>query len=137
MLIFRFPYATMIGALTGVTAIIPILGAYISGTVGFILILMHSPLQALLFVLFIVITQQIEGNLIYPRVVGSSIGLPGLWVLVAVTIGGGVMGIAGMLLAVPTASALYRMLKDHVKYRNSIKESRIQTSEDFLIEHQN
>lgn len=137
MLIFRFPYATMIGALTGVTAIIPILGAYISGTVGFILILMHSPLQALLFVLFIVITQQIEGNIIYPRVVGNSIGLPGLWVLVAVTIGGGVMGVAGMLLAVPTASALYRMLKDHVNYRNNIKSNQIKTSEDFLIEHQN
>lgn len=136
MLIFRFPYATMIGALTGVTAIIPILGAYLSGGVGFILILMHSPIQALLFIVFIVVTQQIEGNLIYPRVVGSSIGLPGLWVLVAVTIGGGVMGVSGMLLAVPTASALYRMLKDHVRYRNEVKQSqsRIQTSEDVLIQ---
>ncbi len=131
MLIFQFPYATMIGALTGVTAIIPILGAYLSGAVGFLLILMNSPIQALFFIIFIVVVQQIEGNLIYPRVVGSSIGLPGLWVLIAVTIGGGVGGIGGMLVAVPLASALYRMLKDDVKKRHDIQNTRHQTTEEY------
>ncbi len=131
MLIFQFPYATMIGALTGVTAIIPILGAYLSGAVGFLLILMNSPVQALLFIVFIVVVQQIEGNLIYPRVVGNSIGLPGLWVLIAVTIGGGVWGIPGMLVAVPLASAFYRMLKDDVKKRTEISDQRIESTDEY------
>lgn len=117
MWIFQFPYASMIGALTGVTALIPVLGAYISGAIGFLLILVDSPIQAFAFILFIIIVQQLEGNLIYPRVVGGSIGLPGLWVLVSITIGGGLLGIWGMLLAVPLASTLYKLLKNDVKYR--------------------
>lgn len=117
MWIFRFPYAGMVGALTGVTAFIPILGAYLSGAVGFILILVQSPVQAIGFIIFIVIVQQIEGNIFYPKVVGKSIGLPSLWVLVGVTIGGGFWGIWGMLLGVPVASALYRLLKDSVRAR--------------------
>ncbi|MEG9284502.1 AI-2E family transporter [Aerococcus urinae] len=119
MWIFGFPYASMIGVLTGVTAIIPLLGAYISGGLGFLLILMHSPIQALLFVVFIVVVQQIEGNLIYPKVVGNSLGLPGMWVLIAVTVGGGLMGVAGMLIGVPIASAGYRLLKFDVNYREA------------------
>ncbi|WP_195866559.1 AI-2E family transporter [Aerococcus urinae] len=119
MWIFGFPYASMIGVLTGVTAIIPLLGAYISGGLGFLLILMHSPVQALLFVVFIVVVQQIEGNLIYPKVVGNSLGLPGMWVLIAVTVGGGLMGVAGMLIGVPIASAGYRLLKFDVNYRET------------------
>ncbi|MDK6727875.1 AI-2E family transporter [Aerococcus loyolae] len=123
MWIFGFPYASMIGVLTGVTAIIPLLGAYISGGLGFLLILMHSPVQALLFVVFIVVVQQIEGNLIYPKVVGNSLGLPGMWVLIAVTVGGGLMGVAGMLIGVPVASAGYRLLKFDVNYREAKAQS--------------
>ncbi|MDK6372140.1 AI-2E family transporter [Aerococcus urinae] len=126
MWIFGFPYASMIGVLTGVTAIIPLLGAYISGGLGFLLILMHSPIQALLFVVFIVVVQQIEGNLIYPKVVGNSLGLPGMWVLIAVTVGGGLMGVAGMLIGVPIASAGYRLLKFDVNYR----EAKAKSSDD-------
>lgn len=118
MLLFQFPYAVMIGAFIGFTALIPIAGAYIGAAVGAIMILTVSPLQALQFLLFIVVLQQLEGNLIYPRVVGQSIGLPGIWVLTAITIGGGVLGVGGMLLAVPIFAAAYRMIKDDVARRN-------------------
>ncbi len=118
MLIFGFPYATMIGAFIGFTALIPVAGAYIGAVVGAFMILTVSPVKALLFVLFIVVLQQVEGNLVYPRVVGSSIGLPGIWVLTAVTVGGGIMGIGGMLLGVPIAAACYQMLRADVKKRN-------------------
>lgn len=112
MSILRLPYAMMIGTLIGFTALIPVAGAYIGAGVGAFMILTVSPVQALIFLLFIVVLQQLEGNLIYPKVVGSSIGLPGVWVLAAVTIGGGVMGISGMLLGVPTAAALYRLIRN-------------------------
>ena len=115
MTIFKFPYATMIGALIAFTALIPVAGAYIGAGVGAFMILTVSPMQALLFLIFIVVLQQLEGNLIYPRVVGSSIGLPGIWVLAAVTIGGGIMGVVGMLVGVPLAAALYRILRDDLK----------------------
>ena len=118
MLLFRFPYATMVGTLIGFTALIPVAGAYIGAGVGAFMIFTVSPLQALLFLLFIVILQQLEGNLIYPKVVGSSIGLPGIWVLAAVTVGGGLMGILGMLLAVPLTAALYQILRADVLRRN-------------------
>ena len=110
MWIFQFPYATMIGALIGFTALIPVAGAYIGGAIGTIMIMTESPFQALLFVVFLVVLQQIEGNLIYPKVVGESIGLPGIWVLTAVTIGGGVMGITGMLIGVPLVAAIYKLV---------------------------
>ena len=119
MWIFRFPYAMMIGVLIGFTALIPIAGAYIGAGVGAFMILTESPLKSLLFLVFIVILQQLEGNLIYPRVVGSSIGLPGIWVLAAITIGGGLMGIPGMLLAVPIMATLYRLLRDDMHKRNT------------------
>ncbi len=112
MLALQLPYATMIGALIAFTALIPVAGAYIGGAVGFLMILSVSPVKALVFIIFLVILQQLEGNLIYPRVVGSSLGLPALWVLAAVTVGGGIMGILGMLLGVPVAAALYRLLKE-------------------------
>lgn len=118
MLIFQFPYAVMIGVFIGFTALIPIAGAYIGAAVGVIMILTVSPLQAMQFLIFIVILQQIEGNLIYPRVVGQSIGLPGIWVLTAITIGGGVLGVGGMLLAVPLFAAAYRLLKEDIDRRN-------------------
>lgn len=114
MLIFRFPYATMIGALIGFTALIPVAGAYIGGALGAFMILTESPMKALLFIIFLVVLQQLEGNLVYPRVVGASIGLPGIWVLAAVTIGGGIAGITGMLLGVPIAAAAYRLLREDV-----------------------
>ena len=112
--LLRLPYATMIGALVGFTALIPVAGAYIGAGVGAFMILTVDPVQALIFLVFLVILQQLEGNLIYPRVVGSSLGLPGIWVLAAVTVGGGIMGIGGMLLGVPLAAAAYRMLRDDV-----------------------
>lgn len=118
MLIFGFPYATMIGAFIGFTALIPVAGAYIGAAVGAFMILTVSPVKALLFLLFIVVLQQLEGNLVYPRVVGSSIGLPGIWVLTAVTVGGGVLGIGGMLLGVPIAAACYQMLRADVRRRS-------------------
>ncbi len=114
MLIFRFPYAVMIGTLVGATALLPIVGAYIGACVGFIMIVTVNPIQAFAFIIFIIVLQQLEGNLIYPRVVGSSIGLPGIWVLAAVTAGGGLWGIGGMLIAVPTAAAIYKLIKKDV-----------------------
>ena len=110
MWILRFPYAAMTGAVVGVTALIPIVGAYIGAAVGAFMIFTQDPLKALFFLIFLVVLQQLEGNLIYPRVVGSSVGLPGIWVLAAVTVGGGAMGILGMLLAVPLAATVYQLL---------------------------
>jgi len=115
MLIFGFPYALMIGALVAFTALIPVAGAYIGAGVGAFMILTESPIQALLFLLFILVLQQLEGNIIYPKVVGTSMGLPGIWVLAAVTIGGGIFGVLGMLLGVPIAAAVYRIVGDDVK----------------------
>ena len=114
MALLKLPYATMIGALIAFTALIPVAGAYIGAGVGAFMILTVDPVKALIFLVFLVILQQLEGNLIYPRVVGSSMGLPGIWVLAAVTVGGGLMGIAGMLLGVPLAAAAYRILRDDV-----------------------
>lgn len=115
MLLLRIPYATMIGAVVAFTALIPVAGAYIGAGVGAFMIFTVAPIKALVFLAFIVILQQLEGNLIYPRVVGSSLGLPAIWVLAAVTIGGGIMGIAGMLLCVPLAAVIYRLLREDVK----------------------
>lgn len=117
MAVLRMPYAVMTGAVVGVTALIPVVGAYIGAAVGAFMVFTVNPLQAVLFVVFLVILQQLEGNLIYPRVVGASIGLPGLWVLAAVTIGGGVLGIGGMLLGVPLAAAAYRLFGEAVNKR--------------------
>lgn len=114
MLLLRLPYATMIGALIAFTALVPIAGAYIGAGLGAIMILSVSPIKALVFLILIIVLQQLEGNLIYPKVVGASIGLPGIWVLAAVAIGGGIYGILGMLLGVPLAAALYRIIRDDV-----------------------
>ena len=112
MLILGLPYAAMIGALIALTALIPIAGAYIGALVGAFLIFMESPFEAFIFLIFIIVLQQLEGNLIYPKVVGTSIGLPGILVLAAVTIGGGVMGVGGMLLFVPMVAAVYRIIRN-------------------------
>lgn len=121
MLIFRFPYAMMIGTLVGFTALIPIAGSYIGAIVGAIMILTVSPLKSLLFILFIIVLQQIEGNLIYPKVIGKSIGLPSLWVLAAITVGGSLMGVMGMLAGVPVIASLYRLLKENMDMRDSAR----------------
>ncbi len=123
MWIFGFPYASMIGALVAFTALIPIAGAYIGAIVGAFMILTVSPMQALLFLVYIIVLQQLEGNLIYPRVVGTSLGLPGIWVLAAVTIGGGTMGILGMLLGVPLCATAYRLLKESVNQTSPLHAS--------------
>ena len=114
MLILRLPYALMIGALVGVLALIPIAGAYIAAAIGAIMIFSVSPVKAVIFLIFLVILQQIEGNLIYPHTVGSTLQLPGIWVLAAVLIGGGVMGIPGMMISVPLMATAYQLLKQWV-----------------------
>lgn len=118
MSIFRFPYAVMIGTLVGATALIPVIGAYLGAIVGAVMVLTQgSLLQAFLFLVFIVVLQQLEGNIIYPKVVGSSVGLPGIWVLAAVTIGASLNGVLGMLIGVPLAAALYRLLGEDSRKR--------------------
>ena len=117
MLIFRFPYAPMVGTFVGATALIPVVGAYLGAVVGFIMILTVSPIKAVLFIVFIIALQQLEGNLIYPKVVGSSIGLPGMWVLAAVTVGGGISGIGGMLIGVPLTATVYKLIRSDVNKR--------------------
>lgn len=110
MLILRLPYAMMIGTLVGFTALVPIVGAYIGAVVGCFMIFTVSPIKALVFLIFILVLQQFEGNVVYPRVVGSSLGLPAVWVLTAVTVGGGMLGIGGMMLGVPITAAVYRLI---------------------------
>ena len=117
MTLLGFPYAAMIGALVGVTALIPVAGAYIGAGVGAFMILSVSAEKALWFLVYIVVLQQLEGNLIYPRVVGSSIGLPGIFVLAAVTVGGAMFGVLGMLLGVPLTAALYQAVRDDLDRR--------------------
>lgn len=119
MLILRLPYAPMISALVGVTALIPIVGAFIGTIVGAFLILTVSPFKAFIFVVFLLILQQLEGNLIYPRVMGARINLPAIWVFAAVTIGGNLAGPVGMLLGVPAASAAYELLKEATTKREA------------------
>lgn len=115
MLILRLPYAAMIGTVICVTAFIPVVGGLIGGGVGAFLILMESPSKALVFLIFLILLQNFEGDVIYPKVVGSSMGLPGLWVLAAVTVGGTMFGIIGMLLGVPVAATIYRLVKNDVE----------------------
>ncbi len=117
MVILRLPYASTISVLVGFTALIPVFGAFIGTIFGAFLIFMVNPLQAIIFIMFIIILQQLEGNLIYPKVVGKSVGLPGIWVLVAVTLGASINGVLGMLLSVPICSILYSILATNVKYR--------------------
>lgn len=120
MLILRLPYAPMVGALIGVTAFIPIVGAYLGAFVGAFMIMTVDPFKALVFLVFLIILQQVEGNLIYPRVMGSRIHLPALWVLAAINIGGGIAGPIGMLLAVPVFSSAYELLKEATAEREKL-----------------
>lgn len=109
MLILRLPYAGMSSALVGVTALIPIVGAFIGAGISAFIIFTENPVQALIFLIFLVLLQQFEGNIIYPKVVGNSVGLPGIWVLASITIGGTLWGIVGMLIAVPFAATVYKL----------------------------
>ena len=117
MSILRFPYAMLVGVLIGFTALIPLFGGIIGCWISFFLILMVSPMQAVLFLGLFLILQQIEGNLIYPHVVGGSVGLPSIWVLVAVTLGGSLMGLVGMLIFIPTVSVIYTLFREWVYAR--------------------
>lgn len=117
MFALQLPYAPMVGALVGVTALIPVVGAFLGAVVGAFMILSVSPVKALIFVIFLLILQQLEGNLIYPKVMGSKVHLPAIWVLAAVTIGGGVAGAIGMLLGVPLASTVYILVREATERR--------------------
>ena len=123
MWILQLPYAAMIGALVAFTALIPVAGAYIGAGVGAVMILTVSPVKALIFLVFIIVLQQLEGNLVYPKVVGTSIGLPAIWVLAAVVVGGGVMGIPGMLLGVPLAATAYKLLREDLNHNEGDAEN--------------
>ncbi len=117
MLFIQADYAPLIGVVIGFSALVPVAGAYIGAVLSALLLVMVSPLKAVTFLIFLVILQQVEGNVIYPRVVGSSIGLPGIWVLAAVTVGGSLLGLAGVLFSVPVASVLYTLLRRDVRRR--------------------
>lgn len=121
MSIFRFPFAFMIGVLIAFTALIPIVGAFIGCFIGAFLILVDSPTKVIGFLILFIILQQLEGNLIYPHVVGNSVGLPSIWVLAAVTVGGSLFGVAGMLIFIPLLSTVYLLLKEDVNRRNYVE----------------
>lgn len=118
MTFFGFPYAVMVGVLIAFTALIPIVGAFIGCFVGAFLIMVDDPVKAIWFLVLFIVLQQIEGNLIYPHVVGSSVGLPSIWVLAAVTIGGSLMGVIGMLIFIPILSTVYALIREDVNERN-------------------
>ena len=117
MIILNMPYALLISVLVAVTALIPIFGAFIGTIPSAFIILIIDPMKALWFVIFIIVLQQIEGNLIYPRVVGSSVGLPPIWVMLAMLIGGNTFGLLGMLLGIPTFSVIYKVSKEFINKR--------------------
>ena len=121
MAILKMPYISLISVLIGVTSLVPLVGAFIGCILGAFFILVNDPFQAVIFVIMFLVLQQIEGNLIYPKVVGTSIGLPGMWVLVAVTVGGDIMGVVGMLIMIPISSVLYTLLREYTNKRLSIR----------------
>lgn len=131
--ILRLPYAAMTGTIVGVTALIPIVGAFVGAGLSAFIICTESPKQALLFLVFLVILQQIETNAIYPKVVGSSIGLPGIWVLASVTLGGGICGIMGMILGVPLAATVYKLYFEHVSQCENELTVSVSTPEEVSV----
>ncbi|MDF2631668.1 MAG: family transporter [Caproiciproducens sp.] len=130
MNIFRFPYALLVSVIVAFMALIPIIGAFLSTVIGALLISIVSPLQAIWFIVFFVVLQQLEGNLIFPHVVGSKVGLPGLWVLIAVTIGGNAFGVVGMIVNIPLCSVLYTLLRENVKRLEKSKLHAVQEQEE-------
>lgn len=129
MTIFRFPNALIISVLISVTALVPIVGATIGVIIGFLLIVISNPIKALLFVAFFLILQQIEGNLIYPRVVGKAVGLPGVIVVSAVLVGGNIGGVVGGLIAVPTSAVIFILLKEAIEYYSAKKALKVELQE--------
>lgn len=127
MSLFRFPYAMLVGILIAFTALIPIFGAFIGCFVGAFLILMVNPVKAIAFVIVFLVLQQLEGNFIYPHVVGNSVGLPSIWVLVAVTLGANLMGVVGMLIFIPVTSVIYSLFREYVYKRLKEKRIRVDT----------
>ena len=125
MTLFGFPYAVMVGVLIAFTALIPIVGAFIGCFVGAFLIMVDDPVKEIWFLVLFIVLQQIEGNLIYPHVVGNSVGLPSIWVLAAVTIGGSLMGVVGMLIFIPILSTVYALLREDVNERNGKKRKNV------------
>ena len=123
MSIFNFPYAMLISVLIAFTALIPVFGAFIGCAVGALLIVLVDPMKGLIFVVMFLVLQQIEGNFIYPHVVGNSVGLPSMWVLAAVSVGGSLFGVVGMLVFIPIVSVIYTLLRGIVNRR--IKEKKI------------
>ena len=139
MSILRMPYAMLIAVLIAFTALIPMVGAFIGCVIGALLILMVSPVKALIFVIMFLVLQQVEGNLVYPHVVGNSVGLPSIWVLAAITVGANLMGVIGMILFIPLCSVLYSLFRFYVKNRLKEKEvpkekwlEKVQLSEEIL-----
>ncbi|MEG0872659.1 MAG: AI-2E family transporter [Clostridia bacterium] len=125
MTIFKFPYALTVSVLVGVSSLVPMFGAFIGAIIGALLIVVVSPVMAFWFLVFVIVLQQIEGNLIYPKVVGDSVGLPPIWVLVAVTVGGGTFGIAGMIIGLPAASVIYKLIRKSVHSKLNEKDIKI------------
>ncbi|MDI9461985.1 MAG: AI-2E family transporter [Saccharofermentanales bacterium] len=117
MLILGLPFVPIVASVVGITALIPILGAYIGNIVGVILIITVSPLKALIFSIFLIILQQIEGNLIYPKIVGTRVGLAAHWILLAIVVGGGIGGVLGVLIAVPILATIYHLVKEDVEFK--------------------
>lgn len=126
MLILRLPYAWLMGVIIAITALIPMVGAFIGCVIGAFLILMVDPIKAVIFVIMFLVLQQIEGNLIYPHVVGKSVGLPGMWVLVAITLGGNIYGVTGMLIAIPLCSVFYVLFREYINRRLREKKIKIE-----------
>jgi predicted PurR-regulated permease PerM len=138
MAIFRMPYIPLVSVLVAVTAFIPVVGAWVGCVLGAFFILVANPLQAVWFVVMFLILQQIENNLIYPRVVGTSIGLSGMWVLVAVAVGGELMGVAGMFLMIPVASVIHTLLREITNKRldgRNIQQEKLQAQPPELVSH--
>lgn len=138
MAIFRMPYIPLVSVLVAVTAFIPVVGAFAGCILGALFILVDNPIQAVWFVIMFLVIQQIENNVIYPRVVGTSIGLPGMWVLVAVAVGGEFMGVVGMFLMIPLASVMYTLIREVVAVRLnalSVNEDKLQPQPPELRSH--
>lgn len=132
MLIFKFPLASVVSVVIGLTALIPIFGAWIGGAVGILFILMYDPVKAFFFLIFLLVLQQLETNIIYPKVVGDSIGLPGILVLASVTVGGGIGGVPGLLISVPLTSVIYTLIKEFVEV--TLEKKRIEKERLLALE---
>ena len=135
MLIFGFPSAAVVSVIIGISALVPVIGPLVGEVIGCLIIFMESPLKALLFLIFVLILQAIDNNFIYPKIVGKSVGLPGMLVLISVIVGGNIGGILGVLLGVPTASAVYALVVDWLKSRNEKEENTDNKSENITDEN--